>query len=496
MVFVEVRRTLAAFALALLALALTVEPSLAKPKFSAITVDARTGKVLFSKDPDGVRHPASLTKVMTLYVLFEELEAKRLTLKSKLRVSKYAESREPTKLGLKAGQTISVDDAIRSLVTLSANDMAVTIAENIEGSEAAFAKRMTATARKLGMSRTKFYNASGLPDPRQVTTARDMATLSLQIQRDFPQYYPYFRISTFKYGKRVIRNHNRLLGRYAGTDGIKTGYIRASGFNLTSSVKRGDKRLIGVVMGASSGSSRNQYMMTMLERAWGKSRSGKTLAVAVEGAAAPRNVAAVEEPETAPPPVAEKPVEPDAKPAKLAEKPVSKVKPSASRDKAGPDLAAQQAALTDLAENVSAPSAVEGTTYKTVEVDDTVSDPVDPGSTLAATEPAALPFKVKPSNDTKGGVVIVPSKDANSTWNIQIGAYPNKEEAQAALYKARNVSSKLFSGKLAFTVEVRTGEATTIYRARMSGFTRKSARSACKTLVNKGISCETLSPQS
>ncbi|MGE3829711.1 MAG: serine hydrolase [Parvibaculaceae bacterium] len=492
MVFAEVRRTLAAFALAFLALAACTEPSLAKVKFSAIAVDARTGDVIFSKDPDGVRHPASLTKVMTLYILFEELKAKRLTLDSRLRVSKYAASREPTKLGLKPGETIRVDDAIRSLVTLSANDMAVAIAENIEGSEAAFAKRMTATAKDLGMSRSKFYNASGLPDPRQVTTARDMATLSLRIQRDFPQYYPYFRITSFKYGKRVIRSHNRLLGRYAGTDGIKTGYIRAAGFNLTSSVKRGDKRLIGVVLGARSGGARNSYMMAMLDRAWAKCRAGKTLAASIEGVSAPK-LAVVEEPEASPPPA--------------VEKPAKAIKPSAGKDKSGPEFTApaQQAAMNNLAEDASEPlqQPAEGTTYATVQVQESDSAPVatgeivEPGTTLAMNEPPAnLPFKVKSANDTKGGVVIVPTKDANSTWNIQLGAYPNKEEAQAALYKAKSVSSKLFSGKLAFTVEVRTGDDTTLYRARMSGFNKSSARSACKTLVNKGMSCETLSPQS
>jgi D-alanyl-D-alanine carboxypeptidase len=490
-VFAEVRRTFAAIALVVLALAASVEPSLAKVRFSAIAVDARTGEVVFSKDPDGLRHPASLTKVMTLYVLFQELKAKRLTLDSRLRVSKYAASREPTKLGLKPGATIRVEDAIRSLITLSANDMAVAIAENVEGSETAFAKRMTATAKDLGMSRTKFYNASGLPDSRQVTTARDMATLSLRIQRDFPQYYPYFRITSFKYGRRVIRTHNRLLGRYAGTDGIKTGYIRASGFNLTSSVKRGDKRVIGVVLGARSGGVRNSYMMSMLDRAWAKCRPGKVLAASIEGVSVPK-LAVVEEGDTPP----------------VVEKQVMKTKPSAGKDKTGPEIAPQQEAMEDLAEEASIPPQrpVEGTTYATVKVDESESAPVatgeiiepgaQPNSQVAMNEqPATLPFKVKSGSDTKGGVVLVPTKDANSTWNIQLGAYPDKEQAQAALYKARSVSSKLFSGKLAFTVEVRTGD-DTIYRARMSGFTKTSARSACKTLARKGIDCEPLSPQS
>ena len=185
---------------------------------------------------------------------------------------------QPSKLGLKPGSTIQVEDAIKALVTRSANDVAATIGENLEGTEANFAARMTRTARAIGMSKTTFKNASGLPNPAQVTTARDFATLSLRIQRDFPEYYPYFRISSFNYGKQTIRTHNRLLGRFQGTDGIKTGYIRASGFNLTTSAKRGNKRIVGVVMGGSSGGARDKYMMTMLEKAFPKCVDGQMIA--------------------------------------------------------------------------------------------------------------------------------------------------------------------------------------------------------------------------
>ena len=245
-------------------------PLTAKAQFSAIAVDARTGKILFSSDIDGQRHPASLTKVMTLYVLFQDLKAGRIKLTSDLKVSNRAAAMQPSKLGLKPGSTISVEDAIKALVTRSANDVAATIGENLEGTEANFAARMTRTARAIGMSKTTFKNASGLPNPAQVTTARDLATLSLRIQRDFPEYYPYFRISSFTYKGQTIRTHNRLLGRFQGTDGIKTGYIRASGFNLTTSAKRGNKRIVGVVMGGSSGGARNKYMMKMLDKGFSK----------------------------------------------------------------------------------------------------------------------------------------------------------------------------------------------------------------------------------
>ena len=256
------------------------EPSRAAGGFSAVTVDARSGKVLFSVEPDSQRYPASLTKVMTLYIVFQELKAGRLKLNSPLTASHYSAGRPPSRLGLKAGEKITVENAIKALVTRSANDVAATIGENISGSEKAFAVRMTKTARALGMTRSTFRNASGLPDSKQVTTARDMATLSLRIQRDFPQYYPYFRISSFTYKGTVIRTHNRLLGRFAGTDGIKTGYINASGFNLTSSVARSGKRLVGVVMGARTGASRNKYMMTMLEKQFRNASASKTNVIA------------------------------------------------------------------------------------------------------------------------------------------------------------------------------------------------------------------------
>lgn len=239
----------------------------ANNKFAAISVDAHNGKVLFARNADARRYPASLTKIMTLYVLFEEIKKGRFTLSSRLKVSRHGATRPPSKLYLKAGQTIKVEDAILALVTKSANDVAATVGENISGSESAFARRMTSTARKLGMNRTQFRNASGLPNSKQYTTARDMATLGLRIQKDFPRYYRYFKTKRFRYKGRNYRNHNRLLGKYRGIDGIKTGYIRASGFNLTASVRRPGKHVVAVVMGGRSGKSRNNYMVQVLNKA-------------------------------------------------------------------------------------------------------------------------------------------------------------------------------------------------------------------------------------
>ncbi|MBR0692836.1 D-alanyl-D-alanine carboxypeptidase [Bradyrhizobium lablabi] len=234
------------------------------PQFASIIVDGNSGAVLTSNSPDGLRHPASLTKIMTLYLLFERLDAGKMKLDTEMAVSEHAAEQAPTKLGLRPGQTIKVEDAIKGLVTRSANDAAVVIAEAIGGSEEDFARMMTRKARALGMSKTLYRNASGLPNDEQVTTARDQSTLGRAIQDRFPRYYRYFATTVFNYRGQAIRNHNHLLGNVEGIDGIKTGYTRASGFNLVSSMHRGNRYLIGVVLGGRSGGSRDATMRNLL----------------------------------------------------------------------------------------------------------------------------------------------------------------------------------------------------------------------------------------
>ncbi|NVO17061.1 MAG: D-alanyl-D-alanine carboxypeptidase [Rhodoplanes sp.] len=236
------------------------------PPYAAIVVDANSGQVLHAAEPDGIRHPASLTKIMTLYLLFERMEAGKIKADTPLKVSAHAASQAPTKLGLKPGQTITADEAIRGLVTRSANDAAAVIAEAIAGDEDDFAKMMTRKARALGMSRTVYNNASGLPDSGQVTTARDQAILGRAIQDHFPTQYRYFSISSFAFRGQTIRNHNRLLGSVQGVDGIKTGYVHASGFNLVSSIKRNNRHLVAVVLGGSSAGARDAKMRSLLEK--------------------------------------------------------------------------------------------------------------------------------------------------------------------------------------------------------------------------------------
>jgi D-alanyl-D-alanine carboxypeptidase len=252
------------------------------PQFSSIIVDGNSGAVLSSNNPDGIRRPASLTKIMTLYLLFERLDAGKMKLDTEMEVSEHASEQAPTKLGLRPGQTLKVEDAIKGLVTRSANDAAVVIAEAIAGDEAEFAKLMTRKARALGMSKTTYRNASGLPNDEQLTTARDQATLGRAIQDRFPRYYRYFATSVFNYRGQSIRNHNRLLGNVEGVDGIKTGYTRASGFNLVSSMRRGNRHLVGVVLGGRSGGSRDATMRNLLAENLEKGATKRTVAAIAE----------------------------------------------------------------------------------------------------------------------------------------------------------------------------------------------------------------------
>jgi D-alanyl-D-alanine carboxypeptidase len=267
--------------LVIFALLLSLTQGLANERYAGIVWDITSGQVLYSEAADERRYPASLTKMMTLYVLFEDLEKGRVTLETPFKVSPHAAAQVPTKLGLRVGKTIPVEAAIKALVTRSANDVAVVIAENLAGSEPAFAERMTRTARDLGMSSTQFRNASGLPNPEQVTTARDMMMLGTALQVRFPRYYSYFKTRSFTYKGRTYRSHNRLVGRVNGVDGIKTGYIRASGFNVVTSVRRGGRKIVAVVLGGRTAKRRDNHMASLISRYLPKALAGKGYAAEV-----------------------------------------------------------------------------------------------------------------------------------------------------------------------------------------------------------------------
>jgi D-alanyl-D-alanine carboxypeptidase len=471
-----------------------LSPATAASGFSALVVDAHTGKVLFTENPDAPRYPASLTKVMTLYILFEELKAQRMTLNSALKCSFHGASRPPSKLGLRPGDTVSVEDAIKALVTRSANDVAATIAENISGSEKAFAVRMTNKARALGMTRTIFRNASGLPDPGQVTTARDMATLGLRIQRDFPEYYSYFRISSFNYKGRVIRTHNRLIGKYQGTDGIKTGYIRASGFNLTTSVARKGKRLVGVVMGGRTGASRNAYMMKMLDKYFGKATASRVNTIAAVAGTPPglnsKETVALGQPLTTP---------------EAGSAPLPKSRPSSATAEveAPPTAPVQKVQETlpatggEIASLLPESGSSQETAAKGEEEDEAEGEqdwPVPSSGSKHHLSKAQEPLASDSLFKIAAAAAAEAPQEYKRSWQIQIGAYPTKDGAMRIIEKALSLDLSKLTGKTGFAIAITSGSST-LYRARFSGFDQLTAREACKELKQKGVSCLPLAPQ-
>jgi D-alanyl-D-alanine carboxypeptidase len=262
-------RILAGAVAAAVALSFAVAaPAAADDRYAAIVMDARTNEVLLEDQADEGRYPASLTKMMTLYMLFEALERGDVTMETRLTASRNASRQPPSRLGLRRGDSITVEQAIRALVVQSANDVATMVGERLGGSEARFAANMTSRARELGMTDTRFANASGLPDTRHRTTARDMARLSQAIWYDFPGYYPYFQTPTFAWRRGTGRNHNRLLGQVEGVDGIKTGYTRASGFNLATMTERNGRRVIVVVLGGETSAARDAQVAYLIEGAY------------------------------------------------------------------------------------------------------------------------------------------------------------------------------------------------------------------------------------
>ena len=453
------------------------------PPYAAIVVDANTGKILHDDNADARRHPASLTKVMTLYLLFEQIESGRLRLDSRLPVSEHAASMAPSKLGVRPGQTIEVEDAIKALVTKSANDVAAVIAEAIADDEDDFAKLMTRKARALGMSRTTYMNASGLPDPAQVTTARDQATLGRAIQDRFPRYYRYFATQRFHYRGRTIGNHNRLVGRVDGVDGIKTGYTRASGFNLVSSMKRRDRHVVAVVLGGRSGRIRDAQMHRLLESNIVEASARRTAPRVVE--------VAQNEP-------------PRAKPARVAEQePRAKTRVAAAFD-AIPEAEAQPfpqrqpqprqafASAQPMMLASAPPSPPPGS-----------AEPIKPTLVKTMTVkrgPSAVP-QVQQDEPARTSAVarrvaslgVVPVAEprprvAKGEWVIQIGAFPVEAQANEKLKEARSNTRGALGRAEPFTERVMKGE-TALYRARFAGFDRDSADAACKQLKRNDFDC-------
>ncbi|MFC5037554.1 D-alanyl-D-alanine carboxypeptidase [Tianweitania sediminis] len=411
------------------------------PRYAAIVIDANNGKTLFSSSADAPRYPASLTKMMTLYMVFDALKAGRIRLDSKVPFSKYAAGRPPTKIGVRPGGSITVEQAILSLITKSANDAAAAVGELLGGTEANFASMMTAKARSLGMSQTTFRNASGLPDANQKTTARDMATLGIALREHHAKYYGYFSTRSFKFGNTTIRGHNRLLDRVKGVDGIKTGYINASGFNLVTSLKDGDRKLVAVVMGGTSGASRDNHMAELVQRYLPKASTRSTGLLVARGSADDAAVTAY------------------ASPLPRSDAPIPSDRPGLA--------VLQQVATAD------AKSALEIAT----------ADPVraDRLQAAVARSAAAAAAALDP--------VATASTTSRSGWAIQVASLGSEGEARSTLSKVARQASGILSADAAFT-ETFTKGGTTYYRARFGGYGSKDeAWNTCSALKKKDISC-------
>lgn len=401
------------FALAFLSMVFALQASEAHAGYAHFVMDAKTGKVLASQNADTVNYPASLTKMMTLYMVFEALNEGRLRWDQKITMSRHAASVIPSKLWVKAGTTFTVREAVYGMIVKSANDMAEGMGDHIGGSEAKFAQMMTRKARQLGMTKTTFRNASGLPNKSQVTTARDMAKLGLALQRDFPREYKLFATQSFKFRGKTIRGHNRLMARYTGVDGIKTGYTNASGFNLVSAVNHNGRSVVGVVLGGKTARSRDAQMASLLDQAVPKaSRSGVNQQL-VASASTSRTF----------------------------------------------DVALATVPLPMFRERRTDPVAMQiATASNAMAMVDTSS-----------AHPLADPQR--------------------SDWEVQIAAADTQAAAMSLLRSARPTIVSAYTGVAPYTEAVRSG-ATTLYRARFTGFdSQAAALSACKDLKAQSYSC-------
>lgn len=458
-------RLLPCFAMLFAVTLLTTEPAFARgqpraeqaasnPKGAAMIVDANSGQILMQDRVDEMRHPASLTKMMTLYLTFDALRAGRLGLQQSLPVSAHAASRAPTNLALRAGQTIKVEDCILGLVTRSANDAASVLAEALGGSEERFAQMMTLKARQLGMTRTRYTNASGLPDVQQVTTARDQAVLGLALQRDFPQYYPYFSTRSFTFRGRTYPNHNRLLASYAGMDGMKTGYVRMSGFNIVTSAKRGGVRLVGVVMGGSSAAARDRRMASLMNQGFAAATIGQSVprvAQSVDDTSATASVMA--------------------QPAAVA--------------------AAQPASYQAVADQADEAVQAEPAVQRQPVVISSANRPTNANAKIVRAEKSAALATVASARVSKQAKVAKVSKSskASDSWAIQLGAYKTKTTAQKILRVASQHLRQVAPSKRPVVAKINR-DGVKLFQVRLTGLDRSDAVDACGILSQQDISCK------
>ena len=509
-------------------------------RYAAIVVDANTGEVLYSRNADAARYPASITKLMTLYLVFEQVQSGRLSLNEQITVSSHAAGMSPTKLGLRAGETISVDSAIRAVAVKSANDMAAALAERVGGSESRFATLMTLRAQELGMSNTRFANASGLPDRRQLSSARDIAILSRALMRDFPQYYSYFGQRQFVWRGKRLNNHNHLLDSMPGVDGLKTGYINASGFNLAASAQRNGRRLIAVVMGGSSVATRDTHVEDLLETGFtvmARRDRGEVIQVAQNlfeaaptgpitrplsaqgdddqrglqivvdrdlpsaespyAASAYRNVprstprvtqipaprgmqiatATVREAKRAPPREI-KPAKP-MKPVKVADVVLCDDEPAAVKPAKGKAKSAKAAKAERTAAQKKKPAAGKDKKARAAK-----AKGCDADRSIQVADKDSPKKKKKGGRDTDVERAVA-RNDQDATWIVQVGAFKDRAAAKVQLAKV----GKAFPRQLADARGSVHGAVNGMFRARFSGLTKTAAHTACSSIKAKGMSC-------
>lgn len=432
----------------LLSLVMVANAHADNPRYAGIVVDLDNGEVLYAENIDDQRYPASLTKMMTLYLTFEALEAGALHLDQPLPVSPYAAAKPAVKLWLAAGSSIPVDTAIRALAVRSANDVAAVVAEALGGSEVRFAQMMTTKARELGMHATTFRNASGLPDDGQVTTARDMLTLSVRVMQDFPQYYHYFGLQEFTYRGTRHTSHNRLVRDYPGADGLKTGFIRASGFNVATTAVRGNRRLMAVVMGGFSSQSRDTHMANLLDRSFMRAslRDQQTWVASTNVAQefmtfGPPTVAPARQPIAPPEPAQRQPM--------LAvvetQAPVT-VPPSVDLEEQLADIATVQ----------------RPTTMREAQQPDPLRAFIERERQLAS------------------------ATEIGSGWGVQVGAFSQEAQARQLAQQAAQRIAQNLGGRVA--VDTVEGQ-NPVYRARLMALDEQRARQACRELHSQGMDC-------
>lgn len=432
-------KALKAFCLALLLAApiLAAPAAQAKenPKYASIVMDADTGLILYQRHADKRLHPASLTKVMTLLMLFEAMDQGKVGLNDRIRISKHAAAMSPSKLGLAPGQTIKVKDAIYALVTKSANDIAAAVAEHLGGTESNFARMMTARAHALGMTSTTFKNASGLHNPGQYSTARDMAKMARFVINDYPGYYRYFSTKNFAYNGQSYHNHNRLMSSYKGMDGMKTGYIGPSGFNLVASAVRNNHRLIGVVFGGRSAQSRNDHMAGLLDKGFAQINDIRIASAKV-------------------------PI-PPRKPGILLA--VNALSNAAGTARASAPAYQQTVALDPAIANGSFSEIIGEGDY-------------DP----AATERIETGLIAIAAHRSEEKAVLAAAQQVDA-WAIQVGAFTSRAATDSALNTTLRKLPREYAEVSPVIAPLKTREGW-LYRARLSGFTKDQAFKACNQL--------------